>query len=599
MPGLDVENLIVKPTDQSGLYHIADNLEKNQYKQAELAQQQQARKAATATYLTNLTDKKDYLSGTTYDPIIVKSLQGAMQQGMQLVDQGASASQIAMALGPSIAKINDYSVKAKLIDQNIKDGVGKLKQYTGYNPEALSSEAKKAAFYDDKGQLKDIDQVDPNTDWIGNVIKNNPDKVITAQGLDEFAKNTPMSKAFSDITTYDANGAKTKIKAHLTGQNWLVPEVDNNGVTTGLVPKHDIATENGNPLLHTFTDENGKETKAPVRLLDEGTFDNMMQQRPDVADFIRSQVKQHIGEYTGADGKTIDIGSPQAKMVARAFAYDDLNRRKTASIEHVADLNKPTSQQLNIRMYNDPSYINAQRNIAEARTEGRLAGKGAGTTNAVQTIGEIFNHNPDFLNVQTVEKNGRNVLDVTGDFPKGGILPGKGDAFKYKGIYYDPEKQQMIVDKVGGTAANPTNDTEVISAADAPKFMARIATANGVPINKVRDMLAGMGYKNGSFSGAAEPPPIEQPKVANPVNDYLESGDAEKLKGIKTPDGKIEFAGERSGFNPKKWFGGSYKIEFKGGKTLPFKDKAAMDDYLKKNNPVKTQSTVSKKAILD
>lgn len=600
---LDTENLIVKPTDQSGLFHLADTLEKKKYRDAELANQQTARKAASATYLNNYLDKKDYLSGTVYDPMIIKGLQGAMQQGMQLISQGADLPSITMALGPTISKLSDYSTKAKLISQQVKESAGRLKAYKGYNTDALESEATRAAFFGPDGKLKDINQVDPTTDWVGNVISNYPDRVTTAEGLNEFAKNTPMNKTLSDITTYDGNGAMTKSKAHLTGQNWLVPDVNEKGVTVGLVPKHDIATEKAAPLIHTFVDANGKETKAPVRLLDEGVFDNMMQSRPDVADYINSLVKQHINEYSDAKGEKLDIANPKAKLLARAIAYDELDRRKSSSIEHVAIDQKPSQQQLTVRMYNNPAYQQGVRAVAEARASGRTAAKGTpGSISAPETVMEIFNNNPDYINGNSVNVDGRNVIDVTGVFPKGGINTGKGDPFKYKGIYYDAEKRQLIVERDYGTPTSPDIKNKIITEGEVPKFLTEIANSNGGDVRKVRQLLKDGGYKNGRFEGIGDAPIVAQP---NPISDYLKAGDKadpSSLKGVEIPAGtidKIDTYYFKSLNNGNKWY-----IKLKGGKEIPFPTKEAMDEYLKNggvsntpsanNTPAKAQSTPTK-----
>lgn len=116
--------------------------------------------------LSNYLDPKDHLTGTNYDPEIVSQLNEAMQHGVELAAKGADTASIMMALGSKVNKISEYSTKAKLIDQQIKNSVTRLKPYKGYNIEALEQQAKKVAFYDETGKLKDISLVDPSEDWV-------------------------------------------------------------------------------------------------------------------------------------------------------------------------------------------------------------------------------------------------------------------------------------------------------------------------------------------------------------------------------------------------------------------------------------------------
>ncbi len=358
MSGLDLSNWVNPEQTFEGLYKAGDTAQRNQQHKEQLALQQEAKKNASATFLTNVLDKKDYLSGTALDPTINEGLTAVMQQGMALAAKGMDNASLYQALAPAINKISTYSTNAKLVNQNIKDSLGKLKAYPGYNQEALEEAAKNAAFFDTdpatgKRTLKDPSKIDPNGNWIGQAIEANPDKVTTSAGLDTFADKSPLNKTLSDVTQYNPTGGMSKSKVHLIGQDYLVPDVDAQGVTTGLVPKYDVAHDGGQPLMHTFTDAKGAKTEAPVRVLDEGVFDNMLQRDPSIADHIKGLVKAHIGEYKDENGQPLDMGSPKAKLVARALAYDELNRRKKSSIEQAQIENKPSAAQVHVNLYGD------------------------------------------------------------------------------------------------------------------------------------------------------------------------------------------------------------------------------------------------------
>lgn len=395
MAGLDLSGFVSGEQKFEGLNTAAATGERANERAQSLKLQQEAKKNASATFLTNTLDKKDYLSGTPVDPVINEGLQAIMQQGMALAAKGVDNATLYQSLAPAINKLSTYSTNAKMVNQNITDQLGKLKAFPGYNQEALLEEAKNQAFFNvdpatGKRTLKDPSKIDPNGNWIGAAIQSAPDKVTTSAGIDAFADKAPLNKTLSDVTQYTPTGAMTKNKVHLIGQDFLVPDVDNKGVTTGMVPKYDVAHDGGKPLIHSFTDAQGNKADAPVRVLDEGTFDNMMQRDPSIADYMKGLVQQHIAEYKDENGQPLSIGSPQAKLVARALAYDELNRRKKASIEQAQIDNKPSAAQVHVNLYGDKEneYRDREKGIREGtqdvlgtekqRAADRAAGSAAG-----------------------------------------------------------------------------------------------------------------------------------------------------------------------------------------------------------------------------
>src|SRR6185436_18415229 len=141
--GLNLDGFVTPEQNFGGINRAADTLERRKYRQDQLALQREGKKNAAGTFLNNYLDKRDFLTGTNYDPEVVRQLQEAMQEGSKHAASGADTPTIMMALGPKINKLNEYSTKAKLIDQQIKASSTKLKTYKGYNTEALADEAKK------------------------------------------------------------------------------------------------------------------------------------------------------------------------------------------------------------------------------------------------------------------------------------------------------------------------------------------------------------------------------------------------------------------------------------------------------------------------
>lgn len=316
----------VTPADNfSGIYKAGDTLERRKYREDQANLQREGKKNAAGTFLNNYLDKKDFLTGTNYDPEIVRQLQETIQEGAKLAASGADTPTLMMALGPKVNRLNEYSTKAKLIDQSIKDSVGKLKTYKGYNQDTLSDEAKKLAFYDDKGQLKDISTIDPNQDWITEVVKLHPEKVTSGAGLDDFVAKTPMSEYSKEVQTM-FGGRKKNVKYDAKAPFYMdIARDEKGGIQTDL---------NGNPVGldvegETAHDDKNQimvnpETGEPYKVMAKASYNAIMQHNPDIADYVRGQVNQHF-KQTGE--KIPEEGTAHWDLMARSILRDELKTR--------------------------------------------------------------------------------------------------------------------------------------------------------------------------------------------------------------------------------------------------------------------------------
>lgn len=534
---LDLRGFLDEPNQWAGLYRTADQLEKRKLQQQQLAQQQQSKRATAGTFLNNYLDPKDMLTGTDYDPMILQGIGALQQQGAKLVSAGADAPMLMTALGPMVNKLASYSTNAKNINARIDEQLKGMKDsgIDGYNFAALKQEALKNAFYktDDKGQAQlDPDSFDPSVDHVAQAIQKNPLAVTNADVFDEFAKKAEKFTTSSDVTTYTPTGTTYRSKADLISPSYMVPETvwdpkAKEHVTTGFVPKHDIATEQGQPLFHTF-DKSGKQVREPVRLLDEQEFDKGLTKA--MQDRIRGMVQDHIKEYSNKSGKEIDINSPEAKLVGRAIAYDMLNvaSRKGGSIKHMEQQGKLSPQQISLNIGGSDKYLDNLRKQTEVRTRARLNVTDGLKSNPAKVFSQILNGNPDYLQGETLQINGKNVIDVTETFKGGGLKAGRGENFKYKNIYYNPEEQVFTVEKESKDKYGITKtETKEIPKSELNKFIYQIAEANGLKIDKVNEQLKAFGLED------ADP-------AAQDFNKRKSWKDASKkaVDAIKSPFGK-------------------------------------------------------------
>lgn len=580
---------------------MGDTLERRRQRDEQAKQQRDSRKLATANFLKNYLDPKDFLSGTTYDPVIVKGLNDLMAQGAELATQGVDAPNIMMALGPNVSRLSGYSTKAKTIQKGIEDQLKGLKEsgVSGIDFSKLKDSALSTAFQNKDGKLS-LDTADPNTNYVNKVMQDRPEDFTTSEGLDEYAKKSPMTKTLSDVSIYSSRGGLTRSKAHVIGQNWLMQEEDEKGATT-LVPRYDVATDDGKPIMESYTDQSGKPGQRQVRMLEEGEFDRLMKSNVGANAYIRGQINEALRDFEKQEGRKISRDSPEAKRLARAVAYQELDKRKASTIENIDIKGKPSAQEVRFRIDSSPEGLQLKEDQAEAAKKGRAKVEDpgdAGKTNVFEAIGKIARNDPDFTSGKRQVVKGRNVIDVTSALPGGGLKKGRGEDERYKSVYWDPVKRELIVetetkDKAG---VYKSRIEDPIPEKDMGGFLTQIAEANGVPRGQVRNWLDKVGYRGGKFEGVGNPdlvkeldkPTGEEPET-KAINRFEKDGGSSGLnkafKGKKVGDKEVLDISS-------KWFGdNAYKIKLKGldGKTetKEFKDKAAVVDFLK--NPTRSQ----------
>ena len=590
------------------LGNVANRLYMRNYQQQRLALQAEAKRQQSGQFLERFLDPKQYLSGTAYDPMIVSSINEALQKGAEMAEQGADIPTMIMGLGSYTNRINDYSNKAKLISKQVDDTIAKLKETgaKGYDYAAMKDQALRQAFHkfdastgEDQG-LQDIGNVDPSRNYVMETLQQRPDMVTNAADIDEFAKNTEKTERTIDNTTIGANMRPYKHKVSFVGQNYLVPEYDKQGRYQEAVPKYETATDGENAITHTFVDANGNETKAPVRLLANDIFDDLTQ-RKGVGDYIRGQVMKHIREYNQANGSNIDLDSPQAHLVARAIAYDALKNRRNGALKQTDQEGRPSSAEVNLHFlggkYQQAYDTRMGRGDAEYElgVEGKLPKKGKDPKiSTIDALHEIGNNNPDYLDEDPEEHNGKAVIDVLSQLPKGQLKYGPAKFQSYKHVYYDPQDHSFTLLK-----NDKTSPEQTIQEKDFPKFVHSVAALNGGATADVPKSLNKYGYANGKFAKAGDAPDLapalqerRQTLVNNALGAETEEQRSRSLKDskIRIPEGIVTGYKERTGIY--SLWNSNYQLQYKkpNGETdvKGFKSMEAMEHYLKNASTLKS-----------
>jgi hypothetical protein len=562
-----------------------------QTQRLQLAQEQKREEAGN--FLRQYLNPKEYLSGGLMDPVVNAQLQRTMQHGAQMASQGADIPTILQGIAPDVQDLSNYSNKAQIIKQQLDNGVKQMKEagIKGVDYEAAYNRAQRLAFHDVDPKsgaetIKDPSNVDVGTDYLHKAIQDYPEETTNGAGVEAYAKTLPSQKMVRDIKQADAYGNTVANRVSTTAPQGYVPDVDPaTGRTIGMVPPHDVATEQGQPLMHTFVGGDGKMTQAPVRMLDENFFDNMLKTDPYMAHYYMGQVKQHWPEYEGS--QPYDPSSPEAKRVARAYAYDDLKRHTPTAIEQV-ESNKPSAAEVQLHVFGDKyqqSYDRTLGRVDAEADEGKIPGK----ANTVDSMIQIAKNNPDFLHGTPAEVDGRAVLDVSSQLPKAQLKFGPGKLDAYSNVYYDPKDRTFIL-KNNRNPKNPV--TETVTPQQLPDLLHRIAQPNAVPGGSptASASLKKYGYKSdGSFPDVGEAPDLAGSLAAEKASTVAQGLDAWQkggennsklpptLKGINTPDGQL------TSINTK-WFGAKYQVNLTGpqGKEVSkrFPTREAMESYL-------------------
>lgn len=437
---IDISGFVTPESSFEGIYQAGNTLEKQRYRKEQLDADKRGRIAATGKFLTDFLNPKDRLTGTNYDPEIVRQLNEALTEGAELASKGADAASIIMALGPKVGKINEYSQKAKLVNKQITDATAKLKGYKGYNTDAITEEAKKMAFYDENGKLKDISTVDTDKDWVTETVTQRPDLVTTGAGLDEFVSKIPMKEYGSEVQTMYA-GKKINRKYDAKAPFYMDVQKDKEG--------NAITDKSGNPIGLDVVGEDITDDKGNVMLSPEGQpykalgkaeHDAIMLHNPDIADFIRGRVIDKFKKE--ANGKVPQEGTEQWNLMSRRLLRDELKTRDRSFFKP-RDLETKSAPATRIEL-GYPAY--APRSSSEGGVSGETGG------NAFDDMGDAEYQNFNikdgaFYNKDGTPKSGK--VFISGQYipssiktalNAGGIKP----EFLIKGVDAEVKDGQIV-----------------------------------------------------------------------------------------------------------------------------------------------------------
>jgi hypothetical protein len=315
---LDLSGFVMPEQKYEWIGKIGENIEANRLAKQKAAKEQLVRREAGLKYFGDYINNyvAEIATGTSFDVIVHKGRQEALNQAETLIAQGVDIPTVSTIISPTIRKISDYASKAKILNKNISDGLEPYKNTKGIDAKKLKENALKFAL-GESGEH--IDDLDPSQNFVQLAIEQSD--VFNTETYNEYAHDDKLKDMYSGKKyTKSSTGKVDSRDASIKKASYLVPELDNNKVAVGFVPKYQIATDEGKPLIAKFYTEQGAQDH-PIRLFDENIFEswkNTPSQFP-----MYGYAMQEARKYATKEG--IPMTDPKVKMLARAIAYDELN----------------------------------------------------------------------------------------------------------------------------------------------------------------------------------------------------------------------------------------------------------------------------------
>jgi hypothetical protein len=343
MAELDIKGFVTPEQQFAGLYKLADDISAQEAAKAKANEAAKANKAALTSLAETKFNSKDYLSGTIADSNITTRLSNGLQQVYKFIAEnpGATSSHIQLFASPIINQVAQDSEKSKELKRQMELGLDQIKGIKGIDANKFRESFQKRAWGIQDGKLPDnLDNVDITHNYIDDVLNN--DDVYNAEAVRESIKNAkPIDYQYGESTRNKAGLQKTTLY-DAKSQPFYQPVVDASGKPTGdFEPKSVPFTDGDQVVMHEWLGDTGEKTKAPIKLLDENSFEQIFSPKnnPSAAAYLRNEVKRHT------EGKA-PINSSQAEALSRAIAYDLVrdNMTEPASIKLKEDQKQPITK---------------------------------------------------------------------------------------------------------------------------------------------------------------------------------------------------------------------------------------------------------------
>ena len=338
----DFSQFIIPQQDFSGLYKIGQQLEGKQEAKAKAAQDAANKKAATSAQLAKDLELSNFTTGTVEDQIFSRDL-GKLQQKADLLAQGGyDYNHIRMGIADDVAKLRTATENVKYAETQRKLGLENIKGKKGYNPDAYNAEFIKKYYLDADGKPReDYWNLDTAVDF-DSEIKKSGNIYNLDEAVGEDIKNMGKSSEMKDVMVRDAKGNIRSVKKKIQTSSSFVPDIDEKGVFSGVVPEHTIApTTEATASISQYI---SGDAKKPLRMVSDNEF-NRMRYNPAVMGGINAETQkfaQALGRVPQPEeiiafqkAKLYDIYANNAKV---GFVHEDVQETKAPIVKNTTNV---------------------------------------------------------------------------------------------------------------------------------------------------------------------------------------------------------------------------------------------------------------------
>lgn len=456
--------------------------------------EQLQRQDALTKYVGDQFDDPNFLTGTSYDPVINNKLAESKQKYADILRKNPMTSmpELQFMMSKDLASVSNMAATIKNVRTSVEAQTQEFDKLKGIDGKAVRMLALNNFLYKTdpktgKKTLKDVTELDPNKNYVAEVMEQHPEVYLNEnEAWGEALKNTPTIGVGNTVATAHAGvRRKTKYAGKIYPfQQVLTDEkgqeiADASGrAQYGL--RSQVAKIDGKPIVL-----DGK----PLQIMDDDVYSSFVS-NPAINASLLKGLKNFNAEQTKNGKPVIRNGTPEAELIKNHLLHERLKDERAPDFKH-EDITTEASflekQQAGIPLRVTMSSEDRELLKANKETQ-RLHGSEIGVVLRGAALDKSV------LEGATTEPvNGKtmyNILNAIGDLKLG--FNAKHEPVYAKALYVDPDNPGAI------TVKDANDNVTTYKGQTLRGFAKRIAAHNGSSVDKVEKLLNELMDKGGN-----------------------------------------------------------------------------------------------------
>lgn len=372
-------------TPNQMLYRMAEDLRQERRIQEQLKREDDVRKFNVLSTINPNALYKDFDK-----QVVDASIKGLRNEVGEFLKTNPSTIDLQSYVQDRIGNIAQWSAKTTAIRTGLESQIQKMNNKTGIDVDTLYKKSIHNALYDDKGQLKSYEKLDPSKDWITETYASGPKNFTDMQQV-----GGTLLKAITDAPT------KTT-EVDVTKQRGKVIEVSKKSV------KYSPAFQQVNPITGEV------EIKKKDGYLDDAGYGFFVQPGSSMEGYLENQADRVIDSFNKDKSaqKTLKIGSVDIadpgnrELIKRAWLTNYVENTAGSDTKDVTQSKvlPPSINIFNQPTTADPNFVSPTQRIKEiVSLNDNFLGKKetSGKGNVRYTVTHQFKELPLFKSIGT------------------------------------------------------------------------------------------------------------------------------------------------------------------------------------------------------